>query len=100
MTQSDQKTLETLRTQILSEIAPLIKNSNFDPSQKFNLLLSIARESGETSDFSSAHEAASQIKEDTDRANALLDLLEELDVALGNIEFTDQENINSPEQLP
>ena len=90
------KSLEEIRSNILKDIAPLLTNSTFNPEQKFTLLLAAARMSGKAEDFKSAYEAAKSIEDDNEKANSLFELLEEIDIQLGEISF---EPDSQPEEI-
>ena len=79
---NDQNSLEELRSKILDELVPLAETADLDPSQKFTLLLSAAQISGDSSKFEAANQAAMNIEDSTTKAHALLDLLDEIDIAL------------------
>ena len=87
MTEENKATLLQLRTKILDDIIPLTEGDVFEPSQKFVLLLSSARVSNDPKTLVAAYEAAKQIEDTAQRADALLEALEEVDVQLGDITF-------------
>lgn len=82
----EQAVLEKLRSSILDEVIPLAEEADLEPSQKFTLLINAARLSGEAQKFEAAHQAALGIDAPKEKAEALLDLLEEIDIKLGEID--------------
>lgn len=97
--QEKAKLLE-LRTKVLNDIIPLTENGVFDPSQKFLLLIAAARLTGDTNSFSAAYAAASSIEDPEDKANALFELLEEIDIELGDVQITAKPTPAQPEVAP
>lgn len=77
--------LESIRSQVIADLKPLLVSSDILPEQKFTLLLNAAMTSGAAEDFASAKEVASQIEDTGSRANALMDLLGAIDLQLGDI---------------
>ena len=81
MNNQNEHDLQELKNEILRDIAPLIETSNFDPVQKFELLLSSARISDEPSRFRAAYNVIGQIESVDIKVNAMLDLLDAIDIA-------------------
>lgn len=92
MENTTQQALLALRDTVIGDLTPLIQGSNIDDQQKFTILLSSARNTRSEETFKSAREAALGIDDAGAKADALLELLDELD-------FQIQET-NSPESEP
>ncbi len=71
--------LEGLKTSALEELRPLVGKLNLPPEEQFDTLLLIIRSTDDQSLLSQAHEAAKQIPDETRRAQALLDVIKEID---------------------
>lgn len=71
--------LGTLKKSALEELRPLVKKLNLPPDEKFDILLLIIRSTDDKSLLASAHEAAKQIGDEGKRAQALLDIIKEVD---------------------
>lgn len=86
-----QQKLEALRSSILSDLKPLIESAGFTNEQKFNLLLASAKATGSAQDLEAAQTTALTIDDPSTKADALLELLEEIDIQLGAINFEPQQ---------
>jgi hypothetical protein len=80
----DQQKLKELRDTVLQELTPILVNSDMAPEDKFTLQLSAAEASGKIERFKEALESARHFEDDTNKANAYLDLLEAIDIQIGD----------------
>jgi hypothetical protein len=71
--------LEDIKKDALSELRPLVDRLDLPPEEKFDTLLLIIRSTDDASLLPAAHTAARQITDDTRRAQALLDVIKEID---------------------
>lgn len=71
--------LEDLKKTALEELRPLVGKLNLPPEDKFDTLLLIIRSTDDQSLLEPAHEAAKQITDENKRAQALLDVIKEID---------------------
>ncbi len=71
--------LEAIKKDALTELRPLVDKLNLSPEDKFDTLLLIIRSTDDKSLVSQAHEAAKAIEDDSRRAEALLDVIKEID---------------------
>lgn len=71
--------LEAIKRDALTELRPLVDKLNLSPEDKFDTLLLIIRSTDDKSLVPQAHEAAKSIEDDTRRAEALLDVIKEID---------------------
>lgn len=71
--------LEGLKRSALEELRPLVDKLTLPPEEKFDTLLLIIRSTDDQSLLASAHEAAKAIPDETKRAQALLDVIKEID---------------------
>lgn len=71
--------LEAIKKAALTELRPLVDKLNLGPEDKFDTLLLIIRSTDDKSLVPQAHEAAKAIQDDTRRAEALLDVIKEID---------------------
>lgn len=71
--------LDKLKTSALDDLKPLVGKLNLGPDEKFDTLLLIIRSTDDQSLLADAHAAAKQITDDTKRAQALLDIIKEVD---------------------
>ena len=78
-TPSDVPELESIKKEALMELRPLVDKLDLSPEDKFDTLLLIIRSTDDKSLVSQAHEAAKSIEDDTRRAEALLDVIKEID---------------------
>ena len=68
-----------MKTSALEELRPLVGKLNLPPEEQFDTLLLIIRSTDDQSLLNQAHEAAKQIPDETRRAQALLDVIKEID---------------------
>lgn len=71
--------LAGIKDAALSELRPLIDKLDVEPEEKFNTILLLIRSTDDKSLISSAHEAARQITDEAKKAQALLDIIKEID---------------------
>ena len=71
--------LDAIRQDAISELRPLVDKLDLAPEDKFNTLLLIIRSTDDASLLPAAHTAAKQIPDDSRRAQALLDVIKEID---------------------
>jgi len=71
--------LENLKKDALEELRPLVDKLDLQPQEKFDTLLLIIRSTDDQGLLTAAHEAAKAIEDETKRAQALLDVIKEID---------------------
>ncbi len=71
--------LDDLKKTALEELRPLVGKLNLPPEEKFDTLLLIIRSTDDQSLLDPAHEAAKAITDENKRAQALLDVIKEID---------------------
>jgi hypothetical protein len=71
--------LDALKKSALEELRPLVGKLNLPPEDKFDTLLLIIRSTDDQTLLAPAHEAAKAIPDETKRAQALLDVIKEID---------------------
>jgi hypothetical protein len=71
--------LESIKKDALAELRPLVTKLNLPADEKFDTLLLIIRSTDDQSLLSAAHEAAKSIPDESRRAQALLDVIKEID---------------------
>lgn len=76
---NDNPALDDIKGQALSELRPLVDKLNLAPEDKFDVLLLMIRSTDDSSLVSEAHSVAKQIQDDARRAQALLDIIKEID---------------------
>ncbi len=76
---SDSSDLEKLKSSALDDLKPLVGKLNLSPEEKFDTLLLIIRSTDDQGLLAEAHSAAKEIGDDTKRAQALLDIIKEVD---------------------
>lgn len=76
----DSGALGNIRLQVISELRPLVNRLDFlAPADKFDTLLLLIRTIDDSSLIPMAHQAAMAIPDEVKRAQALLDILKEID---------------------
>ena len=75
--------LESIKKDALEQLRPLVDKLDLDPQEKFDTLLLIIRSTDDQSLVGAANEAAKAITDDTKRAEALLDVIKEIDFFSG-----------------
>lgn len=71
--------LDKLKASALEELRPLVGKLNLPAEEKFDTLLLIIRSTDDQSLLNEAHDAAKEITDDVKRAQALLDIIKEID---------------------
>lgn len=71
--------LDSIKQQALGELRPLVDKLDVAPDEKFDTYLLLLRSTDDTSLIGPAHEAAKSIPDETRRAQALLDIIKEID---------------------
>lgn len=76
---SGHEELEEIKKEALEELKPLIDKLQVTPEEKFDIILLIIRSTDDEELVAKAHETAQQIEDETRRAQALLDIIKEVD---------------------
>ena len=71
--------LDGLKASALEELRPLVGKLNLPAEERFDTLLLIIRSTDDQSLLAQAHDAAKEIADDSRRAQALLDVIKEID---------------------
>lgn len=71
--------LEAIKKDALSELRPLVDKLNVSPEEKFDTYLLLLRSTDDQALIAPAHEAAKNITDEARRAQALLDIIKEID---------------------
>lgn len=71
--------LEAIKKDALSELRPLVDKLNVSPEEKFDTYLLLLRSTDDQALIAPAHEAAKGITDEARRAQALLDIIKEID---------------------
>lgn len=71
--------LDGVKKEAISELRPLVDKLNVSPEEKFDTYLLLIRSTDDKSLIAPAHEAAKAIADETRRAQALLDIIKEID---------------------
>jgi hypothetical protein len=71
--------LESIKKDALIQLRPLIGKVDLPPEEKFNTYLMLIRSTDDSSLVGPAHVAAQSITDETRRAEALLDIIKEID---------------------
>jgi hypothetical protein len=72
-------TLGTIKRNVLDDLRPLVDKLNLPAEEKFDTLLLLIRSTDDRSLVEQAYRAARDIRDDTRRAQALLDIVKEID---------------------
>lgn len=75
--------LETIKKDALNELRPLVDKLTVPPEEKFDTYLLLLRSTDDTSLIGPAHDAAKEIPDEARRAQALLDIIKEIDYLSG-----------------
>ena len=76
--------LDSIKKNALEELRPLVDKLDLPADEKFDTLLLIIRSTDDKTLVSAAHEAARAIEDETKRAQALLDVIKEIDYFSGH----------------
>ena len=71
--------LDTIKQSALNELRPLVGKLNVSPEEKFDTYLLLLRSTDDKDLIAPAHEAAVSIADEARRAQALLDIIKEID---------------------
>jgi len=71
--------LEVIKQQALGELRPLVDKLKVEPDEKFDIYLLLLRSTDDKELIAPAHEAAKAIPDESKRAQALLDVIKEID---------------------
>ena len=71
--------LDNIKISALQDLRPLVDKLNVSNEEKFDIYLLLLRSSDDNTLIQPAYEAARNIEDETKRANALLDLIKEID---------------------
>ncbi len=71
--------LETIKKDALEQLRPLVDKLDLEPDEKFDTLLLIIRSTDDKSLVSQAYESAKLIADEAKRAEAMLDIIKEID---------------------
>jgi len=71
--------LETIKKDALKELRPLVDKLDLSPEEKFDIYLLLLRSTDDTTLIAPAHETARAIPDEAKRAQALLDIIKEID---------------------
>lgn len=75
--------LESLKKEALGELRPLVGKLNVSPEEKFDTYLLLIRSTDDKTLIAPAHEAAKLIEDEAKRADALLNIIKEIDFLSG-----------------
>ncbi len=75
--------LESIKHDALNELRPLVDKLNVSPEEKFDTYLLLIRSTDDSALIAPAHEAARAIADEARRAQALLDIIKEIDYLSG-----------------
>ena len=79
----DSSDLDSIKADALSELRPLVDKLEVSPEEKFDTYLLLLRSTDDQSLIGPAHEAARAIVDEARRAQALLDIIKEIDYLSG-----------------
>jgi len=71
--------LEDIKKDALTELRPLVDKLQLEPQEKFDIYLLLLRSTDDKTLIAPAHEAAKSIPDESARAQALLDVIKEID---------------------
>ncbi len=80
----DSPELESMKKSALEDLRPLVEKLDLPADEKFDTLLLLIRSTDDKSLLAAAHEAARGITDETKRAQALLDVIKEIDYFTGH----------------
>lgn len=75
--------LDGVKKQAITELRPLVDKLTLPPEEKFDTYLLLIRSTDDRSLIAPAHQAAQDITDETRRAQALLDIIKEIDFLSG-----------------
>jgi hypothetical protein len=71
--------LEIIKKHALEELRPLVDKLDLPPEEKFDILLLIIRSTDDEELVAKAHDTSIEIQDETRKAQALLDIIKEVD---------------------
>ena len=71
--------LESIKKDALIELRPLVDKLNLEAEEKFNIYLLLLRSTDDKTLIAPAHKAAIEITDESKKAQALLDIIKEID---------------------
>ncbi len=71
--------LDSIKMDALTELRPLVDKLELEPEEKFDIYLLLLRSTDDKTLIAQAHEAAKSIADEAKRAQALLDIVKEID---------------------
>lgn len=93
--------LTALRAQILNDIVPLVIENEDNGSEKFSLLLRVIQSGNGTKElYARAYESAKKIPDTNERLNALLALMDEINLDVNQLESSEEPVANAPQETP
>jgi len=75
--------LDGVKLEAINELRPLVDKLNLSPEEKFDTYLLLIRSTDDKTLVAPAHEAAKMIADETRKAQALLDIIKEIDFLSG-----------------
>jgi len=79
MPQFNNDNLEAIKKDALKELRPLVEKLDLSAEEKFDIYLLLLRSTDDTTLIAPAHATAQQIEDESKRAQALLDIIKEID---------------------
>jgi hypothetical protein len=76
---SNSSDLEEIKKQALIELRPLVDKLDLEPEEKFDIYLLLLRSTDDKTLIDPAHKTATEIADESKRAQALLDIIKEID---------------------
>ena len=77
---TDASDLDTVKNNAIRELRPLVGKLNISAEEKFDTYLLLIRSTDDRTLIPPAHEAAKEITDESRRAQALLDIIKEIDI--------------------
>ena len=77
--QQTENSLDGIKKEALGELRPLVDKLNVSPEEKFDTYLLLIRSTDDKTLIAPAHEAAKSIEDEAKRADALLNIIKEID---------------------
>ncbi len=81
---SDNSSLDGIKQDAIHELRPLVDKLDLQPEEKFDTYLLLLRSTDDKDLIAPAHEAAKNIPDETKKAQALLDIIKEIDYLSGH----------------
>jgi len=88
MTDATQNDLEVIKKNALTELRPLVDKLDLTPEEKFDIYLLLLRSTDDTTLIAPAHATALKIDDESKRAQALLDIIKEIDFLSNPVQTT------------